>query len=449
MSTNNNNINTNNNHQKMIKESFSLLIQGLKKIHTLIMKSWHPVKIYSILSIVFLYIVNMWTINYMIYRSYNNTIYNYKVGNLEASLQKAISQTQENGKDLEETIKNNLVTNIEKVIKSEKEQCIQQNTLQYIKDLNSHSDVYIYPSEDELKKKSDELSSWTCSVENLPDPYLTLLKEVFGENSKVVVDYTSSVKKGETPEIKSEIKTELDQVKNQIIEEEKVQRANLTTINMDTTKTVSPQPIKAIFCSAWHGKGKGGGYDPGAPATNQTREQNKLTERDLIMKTMPSVCKTLEKNLKDKGIKVYSIGMDTERTLVDRINIINNISKENGYTKDNSIGVELHYNSVGDERRSWVEVLYSQNKPDIGLNFSTNLLNDIKPIYHNNQNFMKMTNDKDSRYKRLGIVSDTIPNMVILEYGFMSNPDDVTWALDNMKKAQDTLVKSIMEYTNN
>lgn len=454
------NMNNSNNPQpprispfEAIKALFSFVVYILGLIHSSIMKSKHPRKIYTVLTILLVYLFNFNAINFSIYKTVNNQIYSWKIEALASEVQESNNNNNNNNESLKNMIQNDLKTNIERVILSEKDKCIKEHTYDWIQEINEHSVVLHYPSDEELEEKKNEFNANHCSVDKLPDPYFTLLDQVFGAESELVKNYKKESTSNTSSEIVSPIQNDINEIKSRIQEQESasnpVKDTGLKTVNMITEHTKSKNEIKAIFCLAGHGKGRTGAYDPGAIAANQevTEWNGKLSEREMIMKIMPTVCKRLEKELAGK-VKVYSIGMDTERTLQNRINLVNQISKENGYNVNNSIGIELHFNKVGDVRRSGAEVMYSRHKVGLSEPLAKHILHDIKSIYHENQNFMKLTNDKDSRFGNIGIVSDTVTNMILIEYGFMSSSADMKWANANIDKMQDTLVNSIKNYLN-
>lgn len=169
---------------------------------------------------------------------------------------------------------------------------------------------------------------------------------------------------------------------------------------------------------------------------------NEITERSLIELNMGKVCPELKTFADSKGIAFYEIGKE-RMVLKDKIDLINKISKENGYNETNSLLVELHFNKVEDTARSGTEIFYSQletsEKGLQGEEFAARMLYEIKQLKPNG-NFYAVKSDLQTRFKQLGILSNTKPLAVLVEYGFLSNATD----LANAKAGNDDIAISIV-----
>jgi hypothetical protein len=55
-------------------------------------------------------------------------------------------------------------------------------------------------------------------------------------------------------------------------------------------------------------------------------------------------------------------------------------------------------------------------------------------------------NDAISRHGYLGFISSTIPNSLIVEYGFLSNDNDIIYNLNNNQKIAETLKNGMINF---
>lgn len=450
---------------KTLTKSFLKLIVILRiiihklilKIHKLILKTNHPIKIYSFLSLFIIYLIFASTINFQIYKTYNIIKFEWKLSQAKANLQASKTEKEEQITALKTIISSSLTTQIEKVITSEKKLCIDREMLAYKQDIRSHS--FIYPSNEELISYETELSNGICSIKNLQDnTYILLLRQIFGENTKLIKLYKNNTETKETSSIisDSEFVKKVEEIKKKLEKKEiekKIDNKTSTTfinINEKGAPKQSPTKIKAIFCSYWHGLGTENGWiDNGATSRYQDKsEYNGITERDLIMQVMSGVCKWIQEKVKDKGIIVYEIGKKRMQ-LKDKIKIINEISKKKWYDEHTAIGVELHYNTASSKERSWVEVIYSQLETTelgfFGPDLANNMLYQIRKT-HNFGNLYRIKSDASSRYKSLGILSETKPTMILVEYGFLTNSKDVEFAKNHIKEEQESIINGIVSY---
>lgn len=422
--------------------------------HKLIMKTGAPIKVYSWLSLVLVYVLFASAINFQIYKWYNTAKFEWYLSQSIANVQAKTEERDTQKQSLESIIADSLTTQIESVITTEKNLCIEQEMLDYKQDIRSHS--FIYPSDEELSKYEAEVSNGVCSVKNLKDnTYVLVLQKVFGKDAQKLIDTYKSSWSGSLTLIDSEFSKKIDEIKKKLevkeVEDGLKQKIEsvLENVNENAIAKTSNSKVKAIFCSYGHWMGVSGWNDNGATSKYQDDPKlNGITERDLIMKVMPETCKQIQEKVKDKWIIVYEIGKD-RTTLKDKIKIINEISKEKGYDEHSAIWVELHYNTASTKERNGIEVIYSQlETPEywrFGPDLANNMLYHIKKT-HTHWNLYRIKSDKSSRYKSLGILSETKPTIVLVEYGFLTNSKDTAFALNKIKEQQKALVDGIVTY---
>lgn len=447
----------------IIQSIFEFTISTLRSIHEFIVETKHPIKIYSLLLLSITYLSFASAINYQVYKGYNTMKFDYKLKQAYADVDSTSTIKENETKSLKDIISTSLTTQIEQVITSEKNLCINKEMLEYKKDIREHS--FIYPSDEELATYEAAVSNGVCSVKNLQDnTYILLLKQLFGENSKLIDSYKNSTGSGVTSswtivtssgQLDADFNKKIDEIKKKLQDQEVKDgvEKKISTILQGADdagiEKKSTTKIKAIFCSYGHGVGPQGWIDEGATSRYQDKPDfNGITERTLIMDVMSGACKQMQDKVKDKGVIVYEIGK--ERTsLIDKIKIINAISKDKGYDEHTAIGVELHYNIASTKDRSGVEIMYSQlETPELGFfgpDLANNMLYHIKKT-HNFGNLYRIKSDASSRYKSLGILSETKPTMILVEYGFLTNSKDTEFARTHIKDEQKALVDGIVSY---
>ena len=176
--------------------------------------------------------------------------------------------------------------------------------------------------------------------------------------------------------------------------------------------------IKAIFIVAWHSK-----YNPWA-------NKDWLDERTIVKQIADNVYNKIKSN-----IKTYNIWINEDISLQNKVKIINELSKKNNYTVDNSIVIEIHINAWGG---TWIEVLwYTDYMPFRELWF---LL-----VEH----ICKTTKLKDRWLKswdKFYIIKNTTPLAVIIENGFIDTEKDRELLKNNINSFSDWIYNWLKEY---
>lgn len=429
---------------------FAFLTKGKENIvslHSFIKTTWHTKKIYSWFILLFLYVLNIASINSWIYKTYNWVIFDLNIRVTEAHVEWMKEDAENEKLELNSILDNSLLVQIEKTLQSKKDLCIESWILDLKKDIRSHS--FILPSDETINYYRAELSKNECSVNNLGvDVYKIILEKIFWKDSPLLTTYLNN-----TDWI---INKEVERIKAKIVEEEikqfeevkETQPIEPQSLLNSWVQTKSNTDIKAIFCIYWHGTGPNWPIDNWAQTKNQRiAENNGITEWDLNHRFLVDACNKIRKEVEPKWIKVFEIWKDRMK-LTEKRDLVNDIAKKYNLNETNSIWISLHMNSVSDSNRSWVEVYYSQletaEKGFQGQDLANNVLYQIKKNWHNFWNKYNTSSDKYTRYKSLGILSETKPLIVLVEYWFLSNIKDVEYLLD--KNNKEKIVNSLSDW---
>jgi len=181
-----------------------------------------------------------------------------------------------------------------------------------------------------------------------------------------------------------------------------------------------------IFLIAGHG-----GTDPGAIA-------NGFTEHELNKSIVEEATPILQKH----GIEVITPNYST--TLNQKIQYVNSFS---AYKTPSDLLISCHINAAGSNEASGIEAWHYSNSTS-SKKLGETLLKNIQ-----NETNMRNRGSKDeqtNRYGRLGIVHYTYPLAVLMEFGFITNKNDIE-ILKNPQNREPLikgLVKGILEYIN-
>jgi len=177
--------------------------------------------------------------------------------------------------------------------------------------------------------------------------------------------------------------------------------------------------IKAIFIIAWHSK-----FNPWA-------ENNWLIERDLVKEISTDLYNKI-KNVKD--IDIILIWID-EVSLESKTELVNKICKDNWYTLENSLLIEVHTNAWWG---TWIEsLIYDWYDPAYNLSKDL-IINTIKTTWLKNR-WVK-------EWKQLYIIKNTIPLAIIFECGFIDTEKDRKVLKSNIISFSDWLYNWLKQY---
>lgn len=189
--------------------------------------------------------------------------------------------------------------------------------------------------------------------------------------------------------------------------------------------------MKTLFIVAGHGLSSKTKKDPGATGPNYLTDVGTVTERSINL----DVAEQLADRSERLGIKVYSIGVNQEMTLIDKINEVNRICREKGYDYTNSMLISIHC----DYRLAPTGVANyyyggSDESEQMGMRLMKAMVNKLGvPIRWNKP-------DTASRFGKLGIVRDTTPLATLIELGSLGKD------LDYLVEDNTELVNGMMDF---
>lgn len=182
--------------------------------------------------------------------------------------------------------------------------------------------------------------------------------------------------------------------------------------------------LKGIVIDPGHG-----GDDPGAQGNNQL-------EKDFNLK----ISKYMYERLKELGIPV-TITRKTDETInpSDRANKI-----LEAYGNDpNVIVISNHLNSG---KGDGAEIIYALRNKDT---LAKSILDNIKLTGENTRRIYQRRLPSDSRKDYYFIHRDTgITEPLIIEYGFIDNPNNINFLNNNYKELAEAVIKAILNYKN-
>lgn len=167
---------------------------------------------------------------------------------------------------------------------------------------------------------------------------------------------------------------------------------------------------KCVMIIAGHGLSSSGAIDNWATS-------NGVTEREITKSICSKLFSRLVDILEDSDIHLIFIWKENEK-LTTKIDLVNNICKQQWYTSENSLLLSVHVNAwwwTGIETftyKDWEEWLWYWNKILLNLNDAT---------------WLKIRWAKyewSSQYSQLWIVHDTIPLAILVETWFIDNDND-------------------------
>ena len=110
----------------------------------------------------------------------------------------------------------------------------------------------------------------------------------------------------------------------------------------------------------------------------------------------------------------------------------------------------MHFNKIDDTNKSGTEIFYSQLETnDKWLqweNFASRMLYEIKSL-RKHGNYYAVKSDRQTRFKQLWILSNTKPLSVLVEYGFMSNEEDLKAAKNGNEEIAQGMINGIIKFT--
>lgn len=427
---------------------------------------------YGLHFVIFFYLALTLSIGgYIFKKDINNLIFMGKIYAQEraiASLEKDIVKENQGYEEQLKAIKEKLY----KIVDLEYNQCIEKEVLNFKKYKLELKEI---PSESEIELAKVEGKSNCAKIDVNNKVYADIMDTPFKEilTKEIEVIETKREKEG------VENSAQEESLKMEIAQKEVMKKENeeYRFVVEDEYKNIKSQhEIKAIFCSFGHGKSQKNPEwnDNGAimywinskpkvleaikkaypkDIVEQMISQDYISERDVINHIQLVACKKIKEEAEKKGVKVYIIGQE-RMSLTEKIDLINKISEENGYTRDNSIAYELHLNMLKHKPEvNGVEVWFASSKKGEEIkdwpNFAKKMLYELATLYNQKEREGKhlfAKNDEISKYGYFGFVSSTIPNSLIVEYGFLSNDNDVIYNLNNNEKIAETLKNGIINF---
>ena len=183
--------------------------------------------------------------------------------------------------------------------------------------------------------------------------------------------------------------------------------------------------MRALFLVAGHGKSSSGRSDPGAVLSG-------TTERKEVVEITNEVHRALfnDPAITGTGLAIYNIGSHEELSLSQKIETINRICSDNGYTESDSLVISFHLNSASSKTARGIESWYSKKKDS---------RKEAVIITEAVSNWTKMPlrryptrPSSSNRHGRLAIIDDTIPKAFLIECGFLSNEQDAAIVKDDV-----------------
>ena len=427
---------------------------------------------YGVHAVIFFYTSLVLSISWYVFRQdINNLIFIGKIYAQERAIEALEKDLSEENQWYEEQLKI-IKDKLYKIVDLEYNQCIEKEVLKYkkyrleLKEIPSDLEI-------ELAKIDGKANCAKIDVNNkiYSDIMNTPFKEILTKEIEVIE--TKREKEGVEEMAKEEtIKTEIAQ--KEIAKDEN--QNNRFDVSDDYKNLKSQSQIKALFCSFWHGKSSKNPEwnDNGAikyeiknspkiieaikkvfpkDIADQMIAQDYITERDIVNHINLIACQKVKEEGEKRGLKVYIIWQE-RMSLTDKIALINKISEENGYTRDNSLAYELHLNMLRHKPEvNGVEVWFASTKKGEEIkdwpNFAKKMLYEIATLYNQKEREGKhlfAKNDAISRHGYLGFISSTIPNSLIVEYGFLSNDNDIIYNLNNNQKIAETLKNGMINF---
>lgn len=356
---------------------------------------------------------------------------------------------------------------LENFIVKEREYCVQENVLNFLKEQKA---LWNIVDKDMIDISELEIKNSMCQIENFRDLAYTKFLNVPIEN-EIKNHFNKMVEEDKKEAIIREEKIEkiieekLEKTESVVVEWEYIPSQNV----WDYVDKKMDWELKAFFCDYWHWEitttNKWSRSDRWAVNHNSTEEMLKVAketlkedyyniikdkwfaEREIILEVMDRACTKMEKSLEPLWVKVYRIWKESI-SLEDRIEKINYIAKKNWYDETNSLLVSLHMNSL-QEWKKWIEVFYSQletpNHWKQWPDFAWKVMYFLRKV-HTYGNVYNIKSDKKTRFWMLWILSNTKPLSIVVELWVVKNEEDVIFNMKNLDKLSNTLAESWMSF---
>lgn len=198
----------------------------------------------------------------------------------------------------------------------------------------------------------------------------------------------------------------------------------------------------AIFIEAGHGKSAIGLPDPGAIGRIGER---KYTERELNKQIAERIRTILIEKEELKGSIVQGVGILTDAAPYKKMTYVNTVLRENRLPPAKSLGVSIHLNSSVSNKPTGMEVWYQQ-KGLLAEKLGRQVVSawdkyKILPLRPK-----PLLNTKDHwKYRRL-YIDDALCPFVLVEVGFISNPQDLMTILKNLDRTAEAIAHGIMNF---
>lgn len=375
--------------------------------------------------------------------------FDLKIQRAEAKQQELHDTKNHLKKEYQELMENTVFKKITEFSNTKQDQCIQDNLVSFLK---QKRDEWIIVDDYVIELAKIDLKRNECNIERINEEVHKHLVEV--PYNDLLLKHKENIKYNAEIENK-ELEKKAEELENKIFEIESKKQENISDnssvyqagFNDEVAKDiVSKNDIKAIFCLHGHGLSQNWKYDDNGAYGYTTNE------REAILKNMNKVCDKLRDYYKNKDVKVYEFNDENDKmNLTTRIAKVNEISKNNNLDSSNSVLVELHWNKLAtNTQKNWLEVFYSESKNKknwFNVEFAQRMAYEIKQLKRKSNHYA-VKPDTTARWKRIGILSDTIPNSILVEYGFLSNVDDDKEAFDSPEYISDSIFNGIIKYVN-
>ena len=199
--------------------------------------------------------------------------------------------------------------------------------------------------------------------------------------------------------------------------------------------------VKALFIEAGHGKSAYGLLkDVGACSRFG---DNNYQERDIALQLARRVIAILSTKKELKDVLIQGVGVETAAAITSKMKFVNTVIRENRFPMEDCLGIAIHLNASTNSKPRGMEIWYQKNgKSKV---FGEHLVRawldykilPLRPV--------PLISTAKHRYRKL-YIDDAYCPYVLIEAGFISNPEDVKAVTGDYDRVAECISHGIMEH---
>lgn len=197
---------------------------------------------------------------------------------------------------------------------------------------------------------------------------------------------------------------------------------------------------QAIFVEAGHGLGASGQKDPGAGGKLNGVY---ISERECAVRIASKVFEIIKNKPEFSKILVQDVAIKTEANIIKKMKYVNEVITKNKFDPKYCFGVAIHMNSSTSKKATGFEVWHQRN--GLSQAFARSIVDSWNKYNVTPLRPKPVNSSKDGRYGKF-YIDDTFARYVIVETGFVSNPEEVKIVIENLDRVAEAIAHGMLEH---